>query len=160
MRKGTNGEDGYSAFSMRDATTHETIPTELGALLKEADDYYSQEDYKDDRMVKGKAMHPRLLAAWDALMVDLNYGRRRPSGVSVIQLTRKGIIGHQPAPSERLPQRDAARRESRDREPRYCGDQQDRDERQKRNPCIAPPLACEVIDGDPLDIPRNATDAA
>jgi nicotinamidase/pyrazinamidase len=36
VRKGTNGEDGYSAFSMRDATTHETISTELGALLKEA----------------------------------------------------------------------------------------------------------------------------
>ena len=36
MRKGTNGEDGYSAFSMRDSTTHETIPTELGALLKAA----------------------------------------------------------------------------------------------------------------------------
>ncbi len=36
VRKGTNGEDGYSAFSMRDATTHVTIPTELGALLKDA----------------------------------------------------------------------------------------------------------------------------
>jgi hypothetical protein len=38
----------------------------LEPLLKEADDYYSQEDYKDDRMVKGKALHPRLVAAWDA----------------------------------------------------------------------------------------------
>jgi nicotinamidase/pyrazinamidase len=36
VRKGTNGEDGYSAFSMRDASTHETLPTGLGALLKEA----------------------------------------------------------------------------------------------------------------------------
>ena len=38
----------------------------LEPLLKEADDYYSQEDYKDDRMAKGKALHPRLVAAWDA----------------------------------------------------------------------------------------------
>ncbi len=38
----------------------------LAPLLKEADDYYSAEDYKDDRMAKGKALHPRLVAAWDA----------------------------------------------------------------------------------------------
>src|SRR5262249_7812665 len=38
----------------------------LEPLLKEADDYYSQEDYKDDKMAKGKALHPRLVAAWDA----------------------------------------------------------------------------------------------
>jgi hypothetical protein len=37
----------------------------LEPLLKEADDYYSQEDYKDDRMAKGRALHPRLVAAWD-----------------------------------------------------------------------------------------------
>ncbi|MEA2621430.1 MAG: nicotinamidase/pyrazinamidase [Chloroflexota bacterium] len=33
VRKGTNGEDGYSAFSMRDQVTGETTPTELAALL-------------------------------------------------------------------------------------------------------------------------------
>ena len=38
----------------------------LEPLLKEADDYYKQEDYKDDRMAKGRAMHPRLVAAWNA----------------------------------------------------------------------------------------------
>ena len=38
----------------------------LEPLLQEADDYYSQEDYKDDRMAKGRALHPRLIAAWDA----------------------------------------------------------------------------------------------
>lgn len=38
----------------------------LEPLLKEADDYYTQEDYKDDKMAKGKALHPRLVAAWDA----------------------------------------------------------------------------------------------
>ena len=37
----------------------------LEPLLKEADAYYSQEDYKDDGMAKGKALHPRLVATWD-----------------------------------------------------------------------------------------------
>jgi hypothetical protein len=40
--------------------------TTLEPLLKEADDYYQQQDYKDDKMAKGKALHPRLIAAWDA----------------------------------------------------------------------------------------------
>ena len=36
VRKGTNGEDGYSGFTMRDPTTGETTPTELEALLRDA----------------------------------------------------------------------------------------------------------------------------
>lgn len=40
--------------------------SDLEPLLKQADDYYTQQDYKDDRMAKGKALHPRLIAAWDA----------------------------------------------------------------------------------------------
>lgn len=48
------------------ATAYVTAVTALGPLLKEADDYYTQENYKDDRMAKGKALHPRLVAAWDA----------------------------------------------------------------------------------------------
>jgi nicotinamidase/pyrazinamidase len=35
VRKGANGEDGYSGFTMRDPTTGEEIPTELDALLRE-----------------------------------------------------------------------------------------------------------------------------
>ena len=34
VRKGTNGEDGYSGFTMRDPTTGEETPTELDELLK------------------------------------------------------------------------------------------------------------------------------
>lgn len=34
VRKGVNGEDGYSGFTMRDPTSGETIPTELEALLR------------------------------------------------------------------------------------------------------------------------------
>ncbi|HYX11671.1 MAG TPA: isochorismatase family protein, partial [Candidatus Acidoferrum sp.] len=34
VRKGANGEDGYSGFTMRDPTSGETIPTELDGLLR------------------------------------------------------------------------------------------------------------------------------
>jgi nicotinamidase/pyrazinamidase len=34
IRKGANGEDGYSGFTMRDPVSGETIPTELEALLR------------------------------------------------------------------------------------------------------------------------------
>ena len=36
VRKGTNGEDGYSGFTMRDPVTGEEKPTELDALLQRA----------------------------------------------------------------------------------------------------------------------------
>ena len=36
VRKGANGEDGYSGFTMRDPITGETIATELEALLRDA----------------------------------------------------------------------------------------------------------------------------
>lgn len=48
------------------ANAYVAAVTALEPLLKEADDYYQQQDYKDDKMAKGKALHPRLVAAWDA----------------------------------------------------------------------------------------------
>ena len=36
VRKGSNGEDGYSGFTMRDSVSGATIPTPLGDLLGEA----------------------------------------------------------------------------------------------------------------------------
>lgn len=48
------------------ASAYADAVSKLEPLLKEADDYYEREDYKDDKMAKGKAMHPRLIAAWDA----------------------------------------------------------------------------------------------
>jgi Amidases related to nicotinamidase len=36
VRKGVNGEDGYSGFTMRDSGSGETIPTELERLLRAA----------------------------------------------------------------------------------------------------------------------------
>ena len=55
--------------------------TTLEPLLKEADDYYSQENYKDDKMAKGRALHPRLVAAWDAFA---SADKALRSGVEVI----------------------------------------------------------------------------
>ena len=37
VRKGANGEDGYSGFTMRDPETGEETPTELEALLRDRD---------------------------------------------------------------------------------------------------------------------------
>lgn len=37
VKKGTNGEDGYSGFTMRDPETGETVPTELEQLLRDRD---------------------------------------------------------------------------------------------------------------------------
>ncbi len=37
VRKGANGEDGYSGFTMRDSRTQEERPTELEGLLRERD---------------------------------------------------------------------------------------------------------------------------
>lgn len=36
----------------------------LSPLLSEAHDYYQQQDYKDDKLAKGKALHPKMLVAW------------------------------------------------------------------------------------------------
>ena len=36
VRKGTNGEDGYSGFTMRDALSGETIPTALASMIRDA----------------------------------------------------------------------------------------------------------------------------
>ena len=48
------------------ASAYADAVCKLEPLLKEADDYYTQENYKDDKMAKGRALHPRLVAAWDA----------------------------------------------------------------------------------------------
>ncbi len=48
------------------ASAYAKAVSKLETLLKEADDYYTQQDYKDDKMAKGRALHPLLVAAWDA----------------------------------------------------------------------------------------------
>jgi hypothetical protein len=48
------------------ASAYADAASKLEPLLKEADDYYEQQNYKDDKMAKGRALHPRLVAAWGA----------------------------------------------------------------------------------------------
>ena len=69
--------------------------SKLEPLLKEADDYYKQEDYKDDRMAKGKALHPRLIAAWDAF-------------ASADKALRNGVEAINDKPRGRTPRRNRA----------------------------------------------------
>jgi hypothetical protein len=56
--------------------------TALEPLLKESDDYYTQQDYKDDNMAKGKALHPKLVAAWDAFDAADHALRERVDAIS------------------------------------------------------------------------------
>jgi hypothetical protein len=39
---------------------------EIAPLVNEAHEYYRQGDFKDDKMAKGAALHPRLMAAWES----------------------------------------------------------------------------------------------
>jgi len=61
-----NAMEPHDAALEAAASAYADAASKLEPLLKEADDYYSAEDYKDDRMAKGRALHPRLVAAWDA----------------------------------------------------------------------------------------------
>src|SRR5262249_2935711 len=61
-----NAMEPHDAAIEAAATAYADAVTKLEPLLKETDDYYSQETYKDDKLAKGKALHPRLVAAWDA----------------------------------------------------------------------------------------------
>jgi hypothetical protein len=48
------------------ASAYVEAVSKLEPMLKDADDYYTQENYKDDKMARGRALHPLLVAAWDA----------------------------------------------------------------------------------------------
>ena len=64
------------------ASNYAEAVTALEALLKEADDYYTQENYKDDKMAKGRALHPRLVAAWDTFAAA---DRKLRTGIDELQ---------------------------------------------------------------------------
>lgn len=68
------------------ASAYASTVSTLEPLLKEADDYYTQENYKDDKMAKGKALHPRLVAAWDAFAIA---DKNLRAGVDIINDKRK-----------------------------------------------------------------------
>jgi hypothetical protein len=66
------GVDAANVMEPRDtaletaASSYVAAVVTLEPLLKDADDYYTQQNYKDDKMAKGKALHPRLMSAWAA----------------------------------------------------------------------------------------------
>jgi len=47
------------------AHAYVTAVTKLFPIVKEANGYYENDNYKDDHMARGRAMHPLLLAAFD-----------------------------------------------------------------------------------------------
>jgi len=71
VRKGTNGEDGYSGFTMRDPLTDETIPTELEPLLRERGiERVVVVGLATDYCVKATALDARRLGFETALLTD------------------------------------------------------------------------------------------
>jgi len=47
------------------ASAYVNVVTKLYPLVKEAETYYANKNYQDDHMVRGRALHPPLLAAFD-----------------------------------------------------------------------------------------------
>src|SRR5262249_30653414 len=71
IRKGSNGEDGYSAFTMRDALTGETLPTPLEAVLREAGvERVVIAGLATDYCVKATALDARRLGFETAVLTD------------------------------------------------------------------------------------------
>lgn len=71
VRKGSNGEDGYSGFTMRDPTSGETAPTELEGLLRERSiERVVVVGLATDYCVKATALDAARLAFETALLTD------------------------------------------------------------------------------------------
>jgi len=71
IRKGTNGEDGYSGFTMRDPITGATTPTELEPLLRGASiEQVVVCGLATDYCVKATALDARRLGFETAILID------------------------------------------------------------------------------------------
>jgi len=71
VRKGANGEDGYSGFTMRDPETRATTPTELEGLLREAGtERVVVCGLATDYCVKATALDARRLGFATAVLID------------------------------------------------------------------------------------------
>ena len=71
VRKGANGEDGYSGFTMRDPVSGETIPTELEAILRDAGiDSVVVTGLATDYCVKATAIDAASLGFRTAVLTD------------------------------------------------------------------------------------------
>jgi nicotinamidase/pyrazinamidase len=79
VRKGSNGEDGYSGFTMRDPVTGETKPTELEGLLRDAGiEWVVVCGLATDYCVKATALDARRLGFETAVLLDA----MRPVGLA------------------------------------------------------------------------------
>jgi nicotinamidase/pyrazinamidase len=71
VRKGTNGEDGYSGFTVRDVTAGSTAPTELEAMLRDHDvDAVAICGLATDYCVKATALDAVSLGFRTTLLLD------------------------------------------------------------------------------------------
>jgi nicotinamidase/pyrazinamidase len=71
VRKGANGEDGYSGFTMRDPVSGETIPTQLESILRAAGvDRVVVVGLATDYCVKATALDARRLGFEAAVLAD------------------------------------------------------------------------------------------
>jgi nicotinamidase/pyrazinamidase len=71
IRKGANGEDGYSGFTMRDPVSGETVSTELEALLRHAAvEYVVVCGLATDYCVKATALDAARLGFGTAVLTD------------------------------------------------------------------------------------------
>jgi nicotinamidase/pyrazinamidase len=71
VRKGANGEDGYSGFTMRDPIRGETIPTELERLLRDAGiDHVVVVGLATDHCVKATALDAARLGFETHVLTD------------------------------------------------------------------------------------------
>ena len=71
VRKGTNGEDGYSGFTMRDPVTEATVPTELEGLLRaHGVDHVVVVGLATDYCVKATALDAARLGFRTSLLTD------------------------------------------------------------------------------------------
>jgi nicotinamidase/pyrazinamidase len=71
IRKGVNGEDGYSGFTMRDPLTGQTTPTELETLLRDRDaNQVVVCGLATDYCVKATALDSARLGFETAILVD------------------------------------------------------------------------------------------
>ncbi len=71
IRKGANGEDGYSGFTMRDPVSGATSPTELEGLLRDAGvEWVVACGLATDYCVKATALDARRLGFETAVLLD------------------------------------------------------------------------------------------
>jgi len=95
VRKGTNGEDGYSGFTMRDPVSGETTPTELEGILRERN--IAQVvvcGLATDYCVKATALDAVRLGFETAVLVDaIRAVDLRPGdgGQAIAEMTEAGV---------------------------------------------------------------------